>query len=285
MNRRKFLTLTGSAIIPFSGCTSITGSNTKDDEENVQDTAKTTQPPTETPQSVEVRDAYQFTYDSIIETHIFGENKDVANDIVEATVTGEGWFDKRTQEFFIDAEFTRFNHSLPMSYYYDGSVLYRRGWTMGKEDMTDDWLHQEKFRTNLPGGGNVDRHLYKPHQPIPTDFTTEVLPENIQFLYARTDSELQELAQSKQSVLHKPNTGASKTFYYNKEIAGMETGNMSKTKLSYSFKNNELQKATHKLADTLEVESRSERGVYIEVPKLKETFTYSHLNERTVPDV
>ena len=282
MDRRKFLILTGSAIVPLSGCT---GSDTEDDEETVQQTPQPTQSPTETPQSVELRDAYQFTYDSIVEIHIFGENKDVANDIIEATVTGGGWFDKQTQEFFIGAEFTRFNHSLPMSYYYDGSVLYRRGWTMGKEDMTDDWLHQEKFRTNLPGGGRTDRHMYKPHQPIPTDFSTEVLPENLRFLYAKTDSELQELAQSEKSVLHEPTAGASKTFYYNTEVAGMETGNMSKTKLSYSFENNELEKATHKLADTLEVESRSERGVYIEVPKFQETFTYSQLNERTVPDV
>ena len=282
MNRRKLLTLTGSAILPLSGCT---GSDTEDDEENVQDTAKTTQSPTETPQSVELRDAYQFTYDSIVEIHIFDENEDVANNIVEATVTGEGWFDKRTQEFFIDAEFTRSNHSLPMSYYYDGSVLYRRGWTGGKEDTTDDWLHQKKFRTNLSGGGKIDRHMYKPHQPIPTDFSTEVLPENIRFLYAKTDSELQELAQSEKSILHEPTAGASKTFYYNTEIAGMETGYMSKTKLSYSFEDNKLQKATHKLADTLEVESRIERGVYIEVPKFKETFTYYQLDNRTVPDV
>jgi len=282
MDRRKFLILTGSAIVPLSGCT---GSDTEDDEENVQDTPQPTQSPTETPQSVELRDAYQFTYDSIVEIHIFDENEDIANNIVEATVTGEGWFDKRTQEFFIDAEFTRSNHSLPMSYYYDGSVLYRRGWTGGKEDTTDDWLHQKKFRTNLSGGGKIDRHMYKPHQPIPTDFSTEVLPENIRFLYAKTDSELQELAQSEKSILHEPTAGASKTFYYNTEIAGMETGNMSKTKLSYSFKNNGLQKATHKLADTLEVESRIERGVYIEVPKFKETFTYSQLNNRTVPDV
>jgi len=276
MDRRKFFILTGGAILPFSGC----NDKTKDDEENVQDTAKTTQSPTETPQSVELRDAYQFTYDSTKKHTGVHPSEDVEDINVEATVNGEGWFDKRTQEFFIDTEFTRFNHSLPMSYYYDGSVLYRRGKTGGKEDMTDDWLHQEKFRENITGGRNIDRHMYKPHQPIPTDFTTEVLPENIRFLYARTDSELQELAQSEKSILHEPTAGAS-TFYYNTEVAMWSPDEIE---LSYSFNNNKLQRATAELPAAVKYIER-EDGYDLTLEGFKETFTYSQLNERTVPDV
>ena len=279
MDRRKFFVLTGSAILPFSGCTSITGSDTKDDEENVQDTSQTTQSPTETPQSVELQDAYQFTYDSTNVIYGVHPREDVEDINVEATVTGEGWFDKQTQEFFIDTEFTRFNHSLPMSYYYDGSVLYRRGWNTGEEKI-EGWIHQEKFRENLPGGGNIDRHTYQPHQPIPTDFSTEVIPENTRFLYARTDSELQELAQSDKSVLHKPTAGAS-TFYYNKEVA---TWNPDEIELSYSFNNNKLQQATAELPDAVKyIEQEDDYDITLE--SFKEMFTYSQLSEKTVPDV
>lgn len=276
MKRRTFFTLTGSAIVPFSGCTD--NDETKDDEENVQDTPQTTQSPTETPQSIELRDAYQFTYDSTNVIYGVHPREDVEDINVEATVTGEGWFDKQTQEFFIDAEFTRFNHSLPMSYYYDGSVLYRRGKTNGREDMTDDWLHQEKFRKS--GGGSVDRHMYRPHQPVPTDFSTEVIPENARFLYERTDSELQELAQSEKSVLHEPTAGAS-TFYYNKEVA---TLNPDEIELSYSFSNNKLQRATAKLPDAIKyIQQEDDYDMTLE--RFTETFTYSQLNKRDTPSV
>jgi len=279
MDRRKFFVLTGSAILPFSGCTSITGSDTKDDEENVQDTPQTTQSPTETPQSIELRDAYQFTYDSTNVIYGVHPREDVEDINVEATVTGEGWFDKQTQEFFIDTEFTRFNHSLPMSYYYDGSVLYRRGWNTGEEKI-EGWIHQEKFRENLPGGGNIDRHQYGPHQPIPTDFTTEVLPESVRFLYARTDAELQELAQSEKSVLHEPTAGAS-TFYYNREVLAWT---QDEIELSYSFNNNKLKKATAELPDAIKyIEQEDDYDMTLE--RFKETFTYSQLSEKTVPDV
>jgi len=279
MDRRKFFVLTGSAILPFSGCTSITGSDTKDDEENVQDTPQTTQSPTETPQSIELRDAYQFTYDSTNAFYGVHPREDVEDIDVEATVTGEGWFDKQTQEFFIDTEFTRFDYSLPMSYYHDGSTLYRRGWNRGEEKI-EGWLHQEKFRENLPGGGNIDRSTYGPHQPIPTDFTTEVLPESVRFLYARTDAELQELAQSEKSVLHEPTAGAS-TFYYNREVLAWT---QDEIELSYSFNNNNLQRATAELPDAIKY-IELEDGYDMTLERFKETFTYSQLNEKHAPSI
>ena len=279
MKRRTFFTLTGSAIVPFSGCTSISSSNETNDEENVQDTPQTTQSPTETPQSVKLRDAYQFTYNSTNVIHGAHPRGDVEDINVEATVTGKGWFDKQTQEFFVDTEFTRFNRSLPMSYYYDGSVLYRRGWNMGEKKIKG-WIHQEKFRENLPGGGNIDRHTYKPHQPIPTDFSTETIPENVRFLYARTHSELQELAQSEKSVLHEPTAGAS-TFYYNKEVA---TWNPDEIELSYSFNDNELQQATAELPEATKY-IEQEDGYDMTLERFEETFTYSQLNERATPSI
>jgi len=203
--------------------------------------------------------------------------EDIEESVSEATATGDGWFDKRTQEFFSDIEFKRLASSSPMSYYYDGSVLYRRGYSRGQ---VEGWIHQEKFRKNLPGDENIDRRKYKPHHLIPTDFTTEVLPENIRFLYTKTDSELQELAQSEKSIFHEPTAGAS-AFYYDRDV---QRKNVDKVELSYSFNKNKLQRATAELTDATKYLER-EDGLKMTLEEFKQTFGYSELTERTTPDV
>ena len=284
MKRRTFISLTGMGAI--SGCTAIdNNSETTATPESTKKTGSST-----TNDSVQkLRSALSFTYDSKKLIHFFQENDRVSDSASLETISGEGWIDTTTNQFYIETNQNRVATDRQVLFYYDGDVLYRR---IGERP----WSHQHMFRLNLSRAKKRQlaeeipnfyekRQATQPNQIIPEDFNTNVIPANLQVLYRKSPETLQKFFNSKNSVTTMGDTSVSKQFFYDIGIGELDAKPDPELNIEYVFDSENITRATTQLQNILTITSREHNGLIIKVKGFESTFEYSQLHEKTIPNI